>query len=281
MLQKINETASFLKDKIHNSPNVGIILGTGLGGLVSDIEVAFEISYTDIPHFPTSTVEGHSGKLIFGKLGNQDVVAMQGRFHYYEGYSMEQIVFPVRVMKFLGIKTLILSNASGGMNPDFNIGDIMIINDQINLFPSNPLIGKNEDSLGVRFPDMSIPYCKNLIVKAKTIANENNIPYQEGIYAGLSGPCYETQAEYNYIRILGADAVGMSTVPEVITANHLNIPCFALSVITDLGIQGKITEITHEEVQEAASKAAPIMAKWVDLLLRNIHVKILNTQNDD
>ena len=270
MLTALNETVNFVKNKIKDIPEVGIILGTGLGGLVNEIETIHEIPYGEIPNFPVSTVQGHSGKLIFGTLGGKKVLAMQGRFHYYEGYSMQQITFPVRVMKLLGIKALFLSNAAGGMNPNFEIGEIMLIKDHLNLFPSNPLIGKNEDSLGPRFPDMSQPYDHQLLKKAKEIAAKNNIRVAEGVYAGLSGPCFETPAEYKMVAILGADAVGMSTVPEVIVARHMSIPCFAVSIITDLGVEGKIIEVTHEEVQIIAKKSEPKMTVIIKELLASI-----------
>ena len=251
MLEKIQETANFLRSKMHTQPETAIILGTGLGSLVHEITDAYEISYKDIPNFPISTVEGHSGKLIFGKLGNKDIMAMQGRFHFYEGYSMQEVTFPVRVMRELGIKTLFVSNAAGGMNPDFSIGDLMIITDHINFFPEHPLRGKNIE-YGPRFPDMSEAYSKELINKALQIAEEKGINVQQGIYIGTQGPTFETPAEYKMFHILGADAVGMSTVPEVIVANHCGIKVFGISVITDLGVEGKIVEVSHEEVQKAA-----------------------------
>ena len=246
MLQTIKESATFLKERTNYKPQVGIILGTGLGGLVAEIEIEHSISYKDIPHFPVSTVEGHSGRLIFGNLGGKQVVAMQGRFHFYEGYSMEKVTFPVRVMKFLGIKNLIVSNASGGVNPDYEVGDLMILSDHINLIP-NPLIGSNIDELGPRFPDMSESYCKNLITKAENIAKANKIPVQKGVYIALTGPTLETPSEYKYMRIIGGDTVGMSTAPEVIVARHMDIPCFAMSVITDLGVPGKIKKVNEDE----------------------------------
>jgi purine-nucleoside phosphorylase len=257
MLEKIEETAAFLREKMHTSPETAIILGTGLGSLANEITEKYEIKYEDIPNFPVSTVEGHSGKLIFGKLGNKDIMAMQGRFHYYEGYSMKEVTFPVRVMKELGIKTLFVSNASGGTNPDFEIGDLMIITDHINYFPEHPLRGKN--MYGDRFPDMSEAYSKELIGKALVIAKEKGIKVQQGIYIGTQGPTFETPAEYKLFHILGADAVGMSTVPEVIVANHCKIKVFGISVITDLGVEGKIVEVSHEEVQLAADAAQPKM----------------------
>lgn len=270
MLDQIKETASFLKEKTQFNPSVGIILGTGLGGLATEIETIHAIPYEEIPNFPVSTVKGHSGKLIFGKLGGKDVVAMQGRFHFYEGYTMNEVVFPVRVMKFLGIKNLFVSNASGGVNRQFEVGDIMIIDDHINLFPTNPLIGKNMDELGPRFPDMSEPYDHQLIAKTEEIALENGIKVVKGTYAGLSGPCLETPAEYQWIYNTGADTVGMSTVPEVIAARHMGIPCSGFSIITDLGVPGKIIEMTHEIVQGVAEKAEPKMTLIVKELLKSL-----------
>ena len=258
MLEKIQETAAFLKSKMHTQPETAIILGTGLGSLVNDITDKYEVNYQDIPNFPVSTVEGHSGKLIFGKLGDKDILAMQGRFHYYEGYNMKEVTFPVRVMRELGIKTLFVSNASGGMNPDYEVGDLMIITDHINFFPEHPLRGKNIP-YGPRFPDMSEAYNKELIRMADEIAAEKGIKVQHGVYIGGQGPTYETPAEYKMFRILGADAVGMSTVPEVIVANHCGIKVFGISVITDLGVEGKIVEVTHEDVQKAADAAQPLM----------------------
>ncbi|HEY4797739.1 MAG TPA: purine-nucleoside phosphorylase [Bacteroidia bacterium] len=257
-LGQIKKTQSFIKSRIPLAPEFGIILGTGLGGLVKEIAIAHSLSYEEIPGMPVSTVEGHSGKLIFGTLGGKKVVAMQGRFHFYEGYSMEQVVFPVRVMKQLGIKKLFVSNASGGVNPDFAVGDLMIITDHISLLP-NPLIGKNEEELGVRFPDMSDAYDKELIAKAKSIAEKNKIKIHEGIYVGLTGPTLETPAEYKFIRTIGGDTVGMSTVPEVIAARHMELPVFAMSIITDLGVEGKIVKTTLEDVLRAAGKAEPML----------------------
>lgn len=240
MLQQINEAVQFLQSKTEVKPSIGIVLGTGLGGLVSEIQIKNEISYDEIPHFPVSTVESHSGKLIFGELGGKQVVAMQGRFHYYEGYTLEQVTFPIRVFKQLGIERLIVSNASGGVNPDYEVGEIMILNDHINFFPGNPLIGKNYPELGPRFPDMSDVYDADMIELAQNIAKEENIRVATGVYLGLTGPTLETPAEYRMVRVLGADAVGMSTVPEIIAARHMEIPCFAISIITDLGVPGKI-----------------------------------------
>lgn len=269
MLEKIQETATYLKGKISTHPETAIILGTGLGSLVHEITDKYEIDYKDIPHFPLSTVEGHSGKLIFGKLGDKDIMAMQGRFHYYEGYSMKEVTFPVRVMHALGIKTLFVSNAAGGMNPDFEIGDLMVITDHINFFPEHPLRGKNIP-YGPRFPDMSEAYNKELINKADIIAAEKGIKLQHGIYIGTQGPTFETPAEYKMFHILGADAVGMSTVPEVIVANHCGINVFGISVITDLGVEGKIVVVSHEEVQKAADEAQPRMTTIMRELINRI-----------
>jgi purine-nucleoside phosphorylase len=269
MLQTIKESATFLKEKTNYSPKVGIILGTGLGGLVAEIEIEHSISYEDIPHFPTSTVEGHSGRLIFGKLGGKQVVAMQGRFHFYEGYSMQKVTFPVRVMKLLGIQNLIVSNASGGVNPDYEVGDLMILSDHINLIP-NPLIGTNIAELGPRFPDMSESYCKDLISKAENIAEVNNLAIKKGIYIALTGPTLETPAEYKHMRIIGGDTVGMSTAPEVIIARHMGIPCFAMSVITDLGVPGKIQKVSHEEIQKVAEVAEPKLTLIIKELIASI-----------
>jgi len=259
MIEKIKETAAYLKSKVPVMPKTAIILGTGLGELVTHITDKQEIPYNEIPNFPVSTVEGHSGKLIFGKLGKKDNMAMQGRFHYYEGYDMKQVTFPVRVMKELGIETLFVSNAAGGMNPNFSVGDIMIIRDHINLFPEHPLHGKNFEELGVRFPDMSEAYSKKLIDKALEVAAKNNIKVQQGVYVGTQGPTFETPAEYRYFHIIGGDAVGMSTVPEVIVARHAGMDVFAVSVITDLGVEGIVEKASHEEVQKAAAEAQPKM----------------------
>lgn len=269
MLKKIKETASFLKQNIPFEPEAGIILGTGLGGLVKEINIRYELDYENIPNFPLSTVDGHNGRLIFGNLGNKSVVAMQGRFHYYEGYKIQDVIFPVRVLKYLGIKHLFLSNASGGVNPEFGIGDLMIITDHINLIP-NPLIGKHSPEFGVRFPDMEQVYSKELIQKAKEIAEKNDIKVREGIYTATTGPTFETPAEYKYFRIIGSDTVGMSTVPETIAAHQMGLPCFAISIITDLGVPGKIETITHEAVQKVAAKAEEkmtiIMRELINLL---------------
>lgn len=257
MQKEINEAVNFIQSKCSIVPSVGIVLGSGLGSFTSEIEAECEIPYSDIPHFPVSTVKGHSGKLVFGNLSGKKVVAMSGRFHYYEGYSIQDVVFPVKVLKFLGIKTLLLSNAAGSMNASLKVGDLMIIKDHISFFAINPLIGKNDDDLGPRFPDMSEPYDKKLIQSAETIARENNISIKKGVYVGVTGPTFETRAEYKLLQIIGGDSVGMSTVAEVICAVHLGLPVFAISVITDEGIRDEENKITHEEVLEAAKNAEP------------------------
>lgn len=269
MLQQIKESANFIKDTTKFTPEIGIILGTGLGGLVSEINIEHTIAYDKIPHFPLSTVEGHSGRLILGTLGGKKVIAMQGRFHFYEGYSIEKVTLPVRVMKLLGIEKLIVSNASGGVNPNFEVGDLMILEDHICLIP-NPLIGTNIEELGPRFPDMSESYDKNLIHLAEQIASENNLPVKKGVYVALTGPTLETPAEYKYMRIIGGDTVGMSTAPEVIVARHMEIPCFAMSVITDLGVEGKIKKVTHEEIQKVSEVAEPKLTLIIKELISKI-----------
>lgn len=263
MIEQIKQTADFLRSKVEKIPDIAIILGTGLGALVDHIDDKTFIPYTEIPNFPVSTVEGHSGNLIFGKLNGVPVLAMQGRFHYYEGYDMKQVTFPVRVFQALGIKKLFVSNAAGGMNKEFQVGDVMIITDHINLFPENPLRGKNYNELGPRFPAMTEAYSKRLCEAALKIAMANGIRLVQGVYVGTPGPTFETPAEYEFFRIIGGDAVGMSTVPEVIVANHAGMEVFGVSVITDLG--GKdITEVpTHEEVQKAAEKAQPKMMEVI------------------
>lgn len=271
MLEQIESTTKSIREKTSNFiPSIGIILGTGLGGLVKEISVEFTLSYQEIPNFQVSTVEGHQGKLIFGELGGKKVVAMQGRFHFYEGYTMQQIGFPVRIMKALGAKTLVVSNACGGMNPDFEVGEIMFINDHINLFPTNPLIGKNYDELGPRFPDMGATYNKRYLEIAREIASEYQIKTSEGVYAGLTGPCFETPAEYRYLRRIGADVVGMSTVPEVIVARHGGMEVFGISIVTDLGVEGRVQTVTHEEVIHVANQQEPKMSLIVRELIRRI-----------
>ncbi len=259
MLQKIQQTADYLRQYLPQRSRIGIILGTGLGNLATQIENRTEIPYETIPNFPVSTVEGHRGKLIAGKLGRVDVLAMQGRFHYYEGYDMKQVTFPVRVMKELGVEYLFVSNAAGGMNPDFEIGDLMIIRDHINLFPEHPLRGKNDPIMGPRFPDMREAYSVELIEKAMDIACRNKIRVVEGVYVGITGPTFETPAEYRFFRTIGGDAVGMSTVPEVIVANHAGIKVFGISIITDLGVEGKIVEVSHKEVQKIGNRVQPLV----------------------
>lgn len=270
MLERITRIAEHLKKATNGFvPESGVILGSGLSGLADAITVSHAIAYKDIPDFPVSTVEGHPGKLIFGTLGGKPVVVMQGRFHYYEGWSMEEVVLPVRVMKLLGIKRLLVSNACGGVNPAHEVGDLLIINDHINLFP-NALIGPNLDVLGPRFPDMSEAYDRGMIAQAKAIAGRNGITVREGVYVGLTGPTLETPAEYRYVRIIGGDVVGMSTVPEVIAARHAGIPCFGMSVITDMGVEGRIEKTTHTMVQNVANTAAPKLTRiFTELIAAN------------
>jgi purine-nucleoside phosphorylase len=270
LMQQLHETANFIRSRFNASASIGIILGSGLSNLAEKIEVAASIPYAEIPHFPVSTVEGHSGKLILGKLGGKDVLVMAGRFHFYEGYTAQQVAYPVRVMRMLGIETLLLSNAAGGVNPMFNVGDLMVINDHISFFTPNPLLGKNEDELGVRFPDMSEPYSKELIQQLTTIADANNISLHYGVYTGVTGPTFETRAEYKLIKAVGGDAVGMSTVQEVITAVHCGMRIAAVSVITDLGIREEENVITHEEVLEAARNAEPKLTLLFTELIRSL-----------
>lgn len=260
LMNQLNETVNFIRSQVSMQPKAGIILGSGLGNLTDELEVEASIPYAEIPHFPVSTVKGHSGKLLFAKLNGKNVIVMGGRFHYYEGYTAQQVVYPVRVMRLLGVETLLLSNAAGGINPNFKVGDLMAIKDHISFFTENPLIGKNEDELGTRFPDMSEPYYKKYIAKAHEIAKANNIQLFEGVYAGVTGPTFETHAEYRVIKTLGGDAVGMSTVQENIAANHCGIKVFGISVITDIGIRDDDNIITHEEVLQAAKSAEPKMA---------------------
>ncbi len=269
MLEKIRNAAQYIRSRVNFNSRYGIILGTGLGNLATKITDRTEIDYHDIPDFPVSTVEGHSGRLIYGKLGHTEVLAMQGRFHYYEGYDMKTVTFPVRVMHELGIDTLFVSNASGGVNPEFEIGDIMIITDHINLFPEHPLRGKNYDELGPRFPDMHEAYDRGLIAKAKEIAQRSGIRVVEGVYVGTQGPTFETPAEYKYFRIIGGDAVGMSTVPEVIVAQHMGMKVFGLSIITDLGVEEKIVEVSHEEVQKIGNERQPLMTHIITELINS------------
>lgn len=269
MLEIIKETASFIRNKTGFDTETAIILGTGLSGMTDDVDVITSLNYEDIPNFPLATAPGHHGKLIFGFLGGKKVMIMQGRFHYYEGYSMQEITFPIRIMKYLGIKYLLLSNASGGINPAFEIGDLMILNDHINLLP-NPLIGRHYPEFGDRFPDMSEPYNKKLIRMVLQIAKENNIRVHTGCYVGVTGPALETPKEYEYFRIIGGDTVGMSTVPEVITATQMGIHCFAISIITDLGIPERIVKVSIEDVLEAAAKTAPVMTFLMEKLIEKL-----------
>ncbi len=270
LIEQLQQTTAFIKKQYPHEPQVGVVLGSGLGNFAAAIKIEKEIPYKDIPSFPVSTVEGHHGKLIFGELGGKKIVAMAGRFHYYEGYSPAEVVFPIRLMKWLGVKTLLLSNAAGGVDPSFRVGDLMIIRDHISLFTTNPLLGKNHDELGPRFPDMSEPYDKELIKLAENIADDLDIPLRSGVYFGVTGPTFETRAEYQMIRILGGDAVGMSTVQEVITAIHVGLKVFALSVITDIGIRDEDNIITHEEVLEAAKEAEPKLSAIFERLIAAI-----------
>lgn len=270
MWNKVQETVQFLKEKTNYTPEFGIILGSGLGTFTQDIEIEFTIPYSEIPNFPVSTVQGHKGALVFGKIGNKSVIAMQGRFHFYEGYDMKTVTFPVRVMKYLGVQKLIVSNASGGVNPNYRVGDVVVIKDHINLFPDHPLRGANDERFGPRFVNMSEPYSRSMIQKAKEIAQKINVELKDGIYLGLQGPTFETLAEYKMVKILGADCVGMSTVPEVIVARHMEVDCLGVSVITDMGDEENIDEVNHSEVLEAARKAEPQVRKLIkEFILSN------------
>lgn len=270
IIAQLNEAKAYIQKKTSIIPKIGIVLGSGLGNLAKEINEEISIPYEFIPHFPTSTVEGHSGKLIIGHLRKKPIIAMSGRFHFYEGYTMEQVVLPIRLMKWLGIEYILISNAAGGMNKSFKVGDLMIIQDHISFFTSNPLIGKNLAALGPRFPDMSEPYDKSLIQKALEIAKKKNILLHSGVYAGVTGPTFETRSEYKLLHISGADAVGMSTVPEVIAARHMNTKVFAMSVITDLGIRDEDNIITHKEVLEAATAAEPKLTAIFSTLIDNL-----------
>ena len=270
MLEKIKATSIFIQKATGFKSGAGIILGTGLGGLVNEIEIEHILHYGDIPNFPVSTVEGHKGQLIHGKLAGKEIIAMQGRFHFYEGYSMKEVTFPIRVLKELGITTLFVSNASGGLNPAFKIGDLMMITDHINMFGNNPLLGPNLNELGTCFPDMSQAYDHNLSERARKIAYDHQIDLKEGVYVGVTGPTFETPAEYKMFRILGGDAIGMSTVPEVIVARHMGIKVFGMSIITDSGVPGEIREISHEEVQAVAMKAEPKMSLIIKELVSTL-----------
>lgn len=270
LMQQLQETARFIQSKISASANTAIILGSGLGNLSSVIEPEFSIPYGEIPNFPVSTVEGHKGRLILGTLNGKKVWVMEGRFHFYEGYTAEQVVFPIRVLKLLGVENLLLSNAAGGVNKDYQVGDLMIIKDHISFFTINPLLGKNEAALGTRFPDMSEPYANSFIEKAKQIAAANNIKVHEGVYVGVTGPTFETRAEYQLIKISGGDVVGMSTVQENIAAVHCGMKVFAMSVVTDLGIREDNNVITHEEVLAAANAAEPLLTLIFSALVKEV-----------
>jgi purine-nucleoside phosphorylase len=257
MWNQVQETVSFIKEKTNFTPEYGVILGSGLGSFTDDIQIEFTLPYAEIPNFPVSTVQGHKGALVFGTIGTKKVVAMQGRFHFYEGYSMKEVTFPVRVMKYLGVEKLIVSNASGGVNSSYNVGDIVLIKDHVNMMPEHPLRGKNDERFGPRFVNMSEPYSKKMIAKAKELAQKLNIEVKDGVYLGLQGPTFETLAEYKMVKNIGADCVGMSTVPEVIVARHMEMETFGLSVITDMGDEDSIETISHDEVLEAAKSAEP------------------------
>ena len=257
MWEQVQETVSYIKAKTNFNPEYGVILGSGLGSFTDDIQIEFTLPYGEIPNFPVSTVQGHKGALVFGTIGTKKVVAMQGRFHYYEGYSMKEVTFPVRVMKFLGVEKLIVSNASGGVNPNYNVGDVVLIKDHVNMMPEHPLRGKNDERFGPRFVNMSEPYSRKMMDKAKELAQKLNIEIKDGVYLGLQGPTFETLAEYKMVKNIGADCVGMSTVPEVIVARHMEMETFGLSVITDMGDEDSIETISHDEVLEAAKSAEP------------------------
>jgi purine-nucleoside phosphorylase len=269
MYNKIQTTAAYLRSKINDLPETGIILGTGLGGLATKIDIHTTLEYSEIPGFPVSTVEGHCGRLIFGRLNSKNVVAMQGRFHYYEGYTMSEITFPVRVLNALGIRRLFVSNASGGLNPSYHVGTLMIITDHINLLP-NPLIGANDERLGPRFPDMSQPYDPSLMALALKVAERQSIHLEQGVYVGTAGPTFETPAEYRYFRTIGGDAIGMSTVPEVIVARHAGLPVFGISVVTDMGVEGRIVEVSHTDVQREGAKAETLMTALIAGMLQEL-----------
>ncbi|MEO8235034.1 MAG: purine-nucleoside phosphorylase [Flavobacterium sp.] len=267
MWEQVQETVDFIANKTNFSPEYGVILGSGLGNFTDDIDVEFILPYSEIPNFPVSTVEGHKGALVFGTIHGKKVVAMQGRFHFYEGYDMKQVTFPVRVMKHLGVEKLIVSNASGGVNHNYKVGSIVVIKDHINMMPEHPLRGKNDERFGPRFVNMSEPYSRKMMAKAKEIAADLDIKIEEGVYLGLQGPTFETLSEYRMVKILGADCVGMSTVPEVIVASHMGLETFGISVITDMGNEESIDTITHAEVLEAAQKAEPHVRSLIKELI--------------
>lgn len=268
MWEQVQQTVTFIQEQFDFRPEYGVILGSGLGNFTDDLEILHTLPYRDIPNFPVSTVAGHKGALVFGLLGGKKVVAMQGRFHYYEGYSMQQVTFPVRVMKYLGVEKLIVSNASGGVNPQYKVGSIVIIKDHINLMPEHPLRGKNELKFGPRFVNMSEPYSRKMIHAAKEIAYELEIDVKDGVYLGLQGPTFETLAEYRMVKALGGDCVGMSTVPEVIVARHMDLETFGISVITDMGDENSIDSVSHQEVLEAAKAAEPFVRKLIGELIK-------------
>lgn len=268
MWEKVQQTVSYIKAETNNfTPEYGVILGSGLGSFTDDIDIAFTLPYTQIPNFPVSTVEGHKGALVFGTIGGKKVVAMQGRFHFYEGYDMKEVTFPVRVMKFIGVEKLVVSNASGGVKASYHVGSIVLINDHVNMMPEHPLRGKNDSRFGPRFVNMSEPYSRKMIAKTKEIAAALNIEVQDGVYMGLQGPTFETISEYRMVKAMGADCVGMSTVPEVIVARHMELETFGISVITDMGNEENIQSITHDEVLEAARKAEPMVRSLIKELI--------------
>ena len=270
LFSMLQETESYIRKNSSIEPEIGIILGTGLGRLVDTIQKETEISYEEIPHFPVSTVEEHAGKLILGTLSGKKVFAMQGRFHFYEGYSMQQVVYPVRVMKMMGVKTLVVSNACGGINPLFPAGTIMAITDHINLLGGNPLIGPNDNRIGCRFPDMSEPYSTDLLEKTIAVARENKIPLERGVYAAMTGPCLETRAEYRMLKILGADVIGMSTVPEVIAAVHAGLKVLGLSVITDACLPDALEATDIKKIIAVADRAEPVLVKLIRKVLETL-----------
>ncbi|MDM5199590.1 purine-nucleoside phosphorylase [Fictibacillus enclensis] len=271
LLSNMNEAATLIQSKIEGmQPEIGLILGSGLGELADEIENPVQIDYSEIPHFPVSTVEGHAGKLVIGTLNGKTVLAMQGRFHYYEGYSMQDVTFPVRVMKGLGVKLLVVTNACGGMNPEFSAGDLMIINDHLNMTGANPLIGPNDAELGPRFPDMSTAYTPELVQFTKETAASLGINVQEGVYAGITGPTYMTKAELRMLRTVGGDAIGMSTVPEVIVASHMSLKVIGISCITDMAIADELEPLTHEQVVAVANRTKPKFINLVKEIVKNV-----------
>lgn len=268
MFEQVQETVNYIQSATNFTPEYGVILGSGLGSFTDDIQVEYTLPYTSIPNFPVSTVEGHKGALVFGTIGSKKVVAMQGRFHFYEGYSMKEVTFPVRVMKYLGVQKLIVSNASGGVNDAYKVGSIVLIKDHINMMPEHPLHGKNEPRFGPRFLNMSEPYSRAMIIKAKELAKSLGIEVHDGVYLGLQGPTFETISEYRMVKILGADMVGMSTVPEVIVARHMDMETFGISVITDMGNEDNIETVSHDEVLQAARKAEPQVRTLIKELIQ-------------